>query len=49
MKGDSTKVKGTNLEKNSLKLNIGADVELTNGVFYNGGLSYELMMKTEIL
>ena len=39
--GDSTKVKGANLEKNSLKLNIGADVELTNGVFYNGGLSYE--------
>ena len=39
--GPSTKVKGANLEKNSLKLNIGADVELTNGVFYNGGLSYE--------
>ena len=37
----STRVKGANLEKNSLKLNIGADVELTNGVFYNGGLSYE--------
>ena len=39
--GPSTKVKGANLEKNSLKLNVGADVELTNGVFYNGGLSYE--------
>ncbi|AVQ28353.1 autotransporter domain-containing protein [Fusobacterium ulcerans] len=39
--GASTKVKGANLEKNSLKLNVGADVELTNGVFYNGGLSYE--------
>lgn len=39
--GPSTKVKGVNLEKNSLKLNVGADVELTNGVFYNGGLSYE--------
>jgi hypothetical protein len=39
--GASTKVKGANLEKNSLKLNLGADVELTNGVFYNGGLSYE--------
>lgn len=24
-----------------MKLNVGADVELTNGVFYNGGLSYE--------
>ena len=39
--GSTAKVKGANLEKNSLKLNIGADVELTNGVFYNGGLSYE--------
>ncbi|MHD0316275.1 autotransporter domain-containing protein [Fusobacterium sp. THCT1E2] len=39
--GNTAKVKGANLEKNSLKLNIGADVELTNGVFYNGGLSYE--------
>ena len=40
-KANSTRAKGANLEKNSLKLNIGADVELTNGVFYNGGLSYE--------
>lgn len=39
--GSTAKVKGANLEKNSLTLNIGADVELTNGVFYNGGLSYE--------
>lgn len=39
--GSTAKVKGANLEKNRLTLNIGADVELTNGVFYNGGLSYE--------
>lgn len=38
--GKSFDVMGANLGENTLKLNVGAEVQHVNGFFYNGGASY---------
>lgn len=40
-KGERFDVLGGNLGENTLKINIGAEVEKDNGFFYNGGLNYK--------
>ncbi|MCF2674001.1 autotransporter domain-containing protein [Fusobacterium varium] len=40
-RGDKFDVLGANLGENTLKINIGAEVEKDNGFFYNGGLNYK--------
>ncbi len=40
-KGERFDVLGANLGENTLKINIGAEVEKDNGFFYNGGLNYK--------
>ena len=40
-RGDKFDLIGANLGENTLKINIGAEVEKDNGFFYNGGLNYK--------
>ena len=40
-KGERFDVLGANLGENTLKINIGVEVEKDNGFFYNGGLNYK--------
>ncbi|WP_462424188.1 autotransporter family protein [Fusobacterium ulcerans] len=40
-RGNRFDVLGANLGENTLKINIGAEVEKDNGIFYNGGINYK--------
>lgn len=40
-RGDKFDLIGANLGENTLKINIGVEVEKDNGFFYNGGLNYK--------